>query len=238
MQEQEDMTTRSTISNRVLVRLDPENDEINTKSGLKLHVDTSFEPEKHVVRIGTVEKLPSKLTFKGVGSDIPWHTDIELKVGDKVVMYFLAVQNCLSDEQKCYSKENGVTKIYIKYHNIYAAIREGKIIPVNGYVFVEPVEDPAWVSKIKRAEKLGINIPDLRKPSRKNVTFGKVAYIGNPIKKYFSPHLSDEGYDIEEGDVVVMKRIRDIPVEYEYHAKLDGGRKLFRMQRPDIVAKI
>ena len=33
-----------------------------------------------------------------------------------------------------------------------------------------------------------------------------------------------------------MKRIRDIPVEYEYHAKMDGGRKLYRMQRHDILA--
>jgi hypothetical protein len=35
-----------------------------------------------------------------------------------------------------------------------------------------------------------------------------------------------------------MKRISDIPAEYEYHAKMDGGRKLYRLQRHSIMAVV
>ena len=69
-----------------------------------------------------------------------------------------------------------------------------------------------------------------------DVTFGKVAYIGGKVEKYNSPYKSDNHCNVKVGDEIVMKRIRDIPVEYEYHAKLDGGRKLYRMQRHDILA--
>lgn len=238
MQEHVDMTTQSTLSNRVLVRLDPENDKIETKSGFKFDIDTSYEPEKHVVRLGTVEAVPERLNSKNKDLGLMWETDMEIKVGDRVIMYFLAVQNCLSKEQKCYVRENGTTKIYVKYNNIYAAIRDGKVFPVNGYVFVEPTEDPSWEKYVERCKLLNMEAVDMREPSKSHVTFGKVAYLGKPIKKYHASHKTDDGYDLEVGDTVVMKRIRDIPVEYEYHAKIDGGRKLYRMQRNDILAKI
>ena len=46
------MKVRQTVGNNVMVKLDPENEFIKTKGGLKLFVDTSHEPEKHIVRIG------------------------------------------------------------------------------------------------------------------------------------------------------------------------------------------
>lgn len=222
------------IANNVMVQLDPSNEIIETRSGLKLYMDTSYEPEKHVVRIGEVTKAPDKL-IQTKGS-IPWETDVEIRDGDKVVMYFLAVQNCLAPERKNYIRKNGTVWIFIKYHNIYAAIRNGKIMPVNGYLLVEPVEDPEWIRRVEKAKMNNIDLPDLRKASNVNVVYGKIAYMGKPNRSYDSPYKSDDNYDLNIGDIVVMKRIRDIPVEYEYHAKIDGGRKLYRVQRHDILA--
>ncbi|MBE3086025.1 MAG: hypothetical protein IMZ64_07395 [Bacteroidetes bacterium] len=229
------MKVRETLGNNVMVKLDAKNDYIETKSGLKLLLDTSFEPEKHVVRVGTVEALPKELQFK---KEIPWETELELKIGDKVVMYFMAIQNCLSNEQKKYVQEGQDVYIFIKYHNIYAIIREKEIIPINGYVLVEPIEDPEWVRLNEQAAKSGLMIPDMRTPSRTHITYGKVIYLGKKIIRYADKNKSDNFYDIQEGDQVIMKKIRDIPVEYEYHAKIDGGRKLYRMQRHDILAVI
>lgn len=230
------MEAKKAIANNVCVKLDPANDMIETLSGLKLVIDTSFEPEKHVVRIGTVEKTPENLVYHHKKSGYPWKTTMELKEGDRVVMYFMAIQNCLAPEQKkCYRQGNDVW-IFIKYHNIYAVIEDGNIHPINGYVLVEPVEDPAWLEKKARFEKMNMEIPDLRKPSKTHVSYGKIAYMGAPNEEYADDYKSDVGHDEKVGDTVVLKRIRDIPVEYEYHAKIDGGRKLYRVQRWDILA--
>ena len=228
---------KKTLNNHVVVKLDPENKFIKLKSGIELLVDTSFEPEKHVVRIGTVEKAPDKLIYKHGNTGFPWKTTMELQEGDKVIMYFLAIQNCLRQEKKCYHKEGDDVWIYIKYHNIYAVIRDGKIIPVNGYLLVEPVEDPAWVKKVAQYMCLNIELPDLRKPSLTDVTYGKISYAGIPNEQYADDtYKTDELVDVKVGDTIVLKRIRDIPVEYEYHAKIDGGKKMYRIQRHDILA--
>lgn len=230
------MKARKMMGNNVMVRLDPENDIIITKSGIKFFVDTSFEPEKHIVRIGEVTALPDKLT-KGDGI-LPWETEMELQAGDRVLMYFLAIQNCLAPEKRNYIRKGKTIWIFIKYHNIYAAIREGKIIPINGYILVEPIEDPEWLRLQKESTEHGLKLPDLRGLSKTNVIYGKIAYIGNPNKSYNDSYKSDEFYDLSAGDRIIMKKIRDIPAEYEYHAKLDNGRKLYRLQRHDILAKL
>jgi len=230
------MEVKQTLGNNVMVKLDKPNDYIQTKAGLKLFLDTSFEPEKHVVRLGTVESLPKELIFDKRTKTFPWKTNIELQIGDKVIMYFMAVQNCLAPEQRKYIVEDKEIFIFIKYHNIYAIIRGEDIIPINGYVLVEPMEDPDWTRMVEQARISNIILPDLRKLSKTDVTYGKIAYIGNPNIEYADKHKSDNFYNLKEGDEVIMKKIRDIPIEYEYHAKVDGGRKLYRMQRHDILA--
>jgi hypothetical protein len=178
------MRTGSGIGNHVCVKLDPANDMIETPSGLKLLVDTSYEPEKHIVRVGTVDAVPNRLTYHHKKPSYPWETEMELKVGDRVVMYFMAVQNCLAKEQKRYYQKGKDIWIFIKYHNIYAVIEKDNIRPINGYVLVEPVEDPAWVRMQEQAKKSNLELPDLRKPSKTDVTYGKIAYIGKPNKRY------------------------------------------------------
>ena len=118
------MKVKQTLSNYVMVELDHENDTIKMKSGVELAIDTSYEPDKHVVRTGRVMALPSNINNKD--NSLPWETELELKIGDRVVMYYLAVQNCLSKEHHRYIKENCMTAIFIKYHNIYAAIKIGR----------------------------------------------------------------------------------------------------------------
>lgn len=221
--------------NKVLVELDSDNDWIKTKSGMKFFIDTSFEPEKHVVRVGTVKSVPTQLWFnEKISGLMPWKTDIELKVGDKVVMYYLAVLNCI--ENGSFIREDKTTEIFIDYNNIYAIIEEGNVRPINGYVLVEKLEDPNWLDYVAKMESMNMEAVDTRELSKKNVTFGKVAYIGAPNVCYFDKYKSDENIDIKQGDVVVLKKVRDIPMEFEYHARIDGGRKLFRLQRHDILA--
>lgn len=230
------MEIKKTLGNRVVVKLDPENNFVRTKSGFELYVDTSFEPEKHMTLTGTVISAPDKISYSKEGGDVPWETDVELKEGDKVVMYYLAVMNCLAKERRQSITENGEVYIFIKYHNIYAKVSDGNITPINGFILVEPVDMERDVDK--KVKSLGLESVNLKEKTKKEVVYGVVCYTGNKIKRYFDNTKSDEGVEVEKGNFVVMKRVRDIPIEYEYHAKIDGGRKLFRVQRHDILATI
>lgn len=232
------MENKTTPSNYVKVLLDPDNDIIETKSGFKIFIDTSFEPEKHATITGTVTAVPKNLIFHVDGNAMPWKTKMELQVGDRVVMYYLAVMNCLASERRFFIRENKRFNIFIAYNNIYAIIRGNNVFPINGFVLVEPQEDPEWIDMQERAKKLNLIIPDLRKPSKTNVTFGKVVYMGEPNERYFDDYKSDKNVNIKVGDVVILKKVRDIPLENEYHAKAAGGRKLYRLQRHDILAVI
>lgn len=227
------MNVKQTFGNHLMIKLDPENNVVKTKGGLTLYIDTTFEPEKHTVVTGTVEALPDKLYWK----ELPWKTEMELRVGDKVVMYYMAVMNCMAKEQRRYIKEPGTGKVFvfIKYTNIYAAIRDGAIIPINGYILAEPIPDPYWEKKKKELMDKGIELAeDHNVNSNKNVVFARLVHVGKPIEKYAAEYLSDDNIDVKPGDEVILKKIRDIPIEYEYHTKLD--RKLFRIQRHDILS--
>lgn len=228
------MEAKYMLNNYLMVKLDPPNDSITTKNGNKLYVDNTFEPDKHTVVLGTIIAVPQHLGTK----NMPWTTDMEIKLGDRVLMYYLAVQNCLRKEIKRYAQESQDTYIFISYSNVYATIRDGKVIPVNGYLLVEPIENPEVEFTKTRFKGIGLDLITFDVKSNKDVVYGKIVYLGAPNKAYSQKFISDDNVDVKEGDLVVMKRVRDIPVEYEYHAKIDNGRKLYRIQRPDILATL
>jgi hypothetical protein len=222
--------------NLVKVKLDPENATILLKSGVELYIDQNHEPEKHLVLLGTVDTLPQQLLYSDKGDKMPWVTEMELQVGDRVVMYYLGVFNCIANERRHFIKEGKNVWIFIKYNLIYAVVRDGKIIPVNGHILVEPSKDPEKIRLENQARESGIELVDFNEKSKTHVSFGKVAYVGKPNLLYFQPNLCDDHVDVSPGDPVILKKVRDIPVEYEYHSKLDNGRKLYRVQRHDILA--
>jgi hypothetical protein len=50
--------------------------------------------------------------------------------------------------------------------------------------------------------------------------------------------ISDDGVDIHPGDKVVLRKVSDIPLQYPLHAKIDGGKTFWRVQRKNILAKL
>ena len=217
--------------NYVGVKLFPPNDKVRLSSGLELYIDTNFEPEKHVQLMGEVVALP---IFLRKGNGMEWNTDCELRIGDTVVMYYLAVMNCLSKEQKRYIKEGNEYIIFIRYNNIYARIRDGETTPLNGYILSEPVEDPERERLRKEMEDAGlVMVNTFQRPTQREVTYSRIKYIGKPVRDFDEPDIA-----LKEGDIVMMSKVRDIPVEYEYHTKMDGGKKYYRIRRKDIIAKL
>lgn len=225
-----------TFGNNVLVKLDEDNDKYKYPSGLEIYIDNSFEPEKHITVTGEIYGIPKKLKYNGQGG-ISWDTDIEIQIGDKVVMYYLAVINAFKAES-CKAIFEGTDKyVFISYESIYAVIRDGVIIPVNGYCLVEPCENPAWARLQERMKLLGLEAVQLNNKNNTDVVYGIARYVGKPVMEYIGGR-TDKGVDVNPGDTVVMRRISDVPVEFDMHAKLDGGKKYWRVQRRNILAII
>ena len=229
-------TDGKTHGNNVLIKLDPENNSVRLKSGMDLYIDTSYEVEKHVTIIGEVMALPSKLHFSGLPNiGMPWKINMELQIGDKVFIYYLSVANAFRKETFSAIVEEDARYVFIKYQYIFAAIRDGKLFPINGYLLVEPSEDPDWLALKEKLAKVSMEPVRLKNFTNTDVNYGIVRYIGKPVMEYVDKY-SDKGVNVEVEDIVVTRRITDIPLEYALHAKADGGKKYWRIQRKNILA--
>lgn len=233
------MDYKRTLNNYILIKLDPDNTSIKLKSGFQLYVDTSFDPEKHQVVTGTVYGIPSKLEYSGTpNKGLPWLTDMEVKLGDKVVVYYLAIVNALKKEQQRYFFEGGDKYVLITYNNIFTVYGDGFVKPINGYVLIEPCSDPFLEKTKERLKKLNLEWVKLDTKSNTNVSFGIVRYMGKPNREYVDEGASDDGVDVKIGDTVVLRKVSDIPLQFNLHAKIDGGKVYYRAQRRKILAVI
>lgn len=234
------METKLCLNNFVFIRLDPENTSVKLKSGFELYVDQSFDPEKHAQVVGTVFGLPSHLSYSGQpNKGMPWQCPLEIKIGDKVIIYYLSVINALKKDTQRYLFEGDDRYIFVSYEFIYALIRDGKIIPVNGYVLIEPCENPEVTRQREVMKKIGLEMVEIGDKRNSNeVIFGRVKYTSVPNRQYVDENSSDEGVDIAVGDVVIIRKTHDIPLQYDLHAKIDGGAKYYRVQRRNILAKV
>jgi len=233
------MEYKRTLVNYVMIKLDPENDSIKLKNGTELYVDTSYDKEKHCTVTGTIYGLPSHLSYSGEGNKgMPWLTTMDLKYGDHVIIYYMSVINALAKESKRYILEGKDRYIFTEYQNVFAVYGDGFVKPLNGYCLIEPCEDPFIAEKKKRMEALGLELVTFNNKSNVNVSFGVVRYLSAPNREYVDEFNTDDGVDVEVGDTVVLRRITDIPLQYELHQKVNSGKGLVRVQRRFILAKI
>jgi len=263
------------MGNMVLIKLDRLPEEIKLKSGKKIYIDPGYEPEKHAAVTGHVIATPSLIYSKLRNYSMPWDTDMELKVGDYIIFYYLAAVNAFRKEDPKWLKdENGNFYVFVKYENFYVAKRKmgnvkdvnwmaevkiksdaetpfryvkqadeyypvddnddyHKIIPLNGYCIIEPVINEEYQKLEKKYKELELDVPKqlMKKFSAK---YGIVKYLGKPNRNYRTP--GSDGGDIKVGDRVILRRIANITLEYEYHATFDGRKKYFRVQRRYIMA--
>jgi co-chaperonin GroES (HSP10) len=233
------METKRTLNNFVFIKLDSENASIKLKSGFELYVDRSFNPEKHAQVVGQVYGLPSHLQYTGQPNrGMPWLTDMEIRMGDKVILYYLSVINALKKENSRFIIEGEDKYIFVPYNTVYAIVRGEEIIPVNGYALIEPVENPDITRTRERVKALGMEYVETGRKISNEVTFGKIKYLGTANREYVDENQSDRGVDVAVGDTVVIRKTADVPLQYDLHQKVNQGVKLFRVQRRNIMAKV
>jgi hypothetical protein len=233
------MDYKTTLNDLVFIKLDKENDSIRLKNGCELYVDCAFEPEKNASVTGTVYGVPSHLHYTGkVNIGMPWLCDMEVNYGDKVILYYLSVINALKPQNKKYIIEGKDRYIFVNYSSIYAVYGDNFVKPINGYCLIAPVEDPSITAEKERMKKIGMELIVGAKRNSKDVIYGKVKYLGKPNREYADKEQSDTGIDISIGDIVVIRKTADIPLQYELHQQVNDGKKLYRVQRKNIFAKM
>lgn len=212
-------------NNWVCIKVDDSNEWVNLGKE-KIKLDVTFEKEKHAQTVGTVVNVCENIFFsqKSVPSH-PWDVPIEIQPGDTVVFHYLTLKNAKDDGK--IDHVDGVQYAFIPYADIFCAVRGGEILPVNGWVFVEPEKD---------VPNTFLSVPDIAK--KDSEITGTILYAGAKAMAYHGKESQGawvwEDPDVSVGDKVFFNSTDAIPLQYEFHSIT--GKKLYRMRRKDILA--
>ena len=219
------------LFNHVLVKPHMKRDEIELDSGLKLHLDTTIDIEKHLPTFGEVIELPRD-TFFMIGSPMSLSFDvgIEVEPGDKVFFHYL-MKELVETSGMVFKDENNEPLWLVPYDQIFFSVRNNKFIPVNGFILVELLEGDTHKDGI-------LEMPDTVK-NLKSTKFAKIIHAGESVKRFASePKEVEYKDDMKEGDIIMYSPHSDLPIQWDLYNDVKSNKKLFRMQRKDVVSVI
>jgi hypothetical protein len=219
------------MNNYVLVKPNMDTDTIDLGDKKDFHIDTTFEVQRHAPTEGEVIEVPEKLLFnmKPQRTSVEFDVDMELKKGDKVYFHYLTHENCASEGRLLHDKEGNVMFL-VPYDQIFVSVRDEEIIPINGWLLVEPV-----IGDIVKSDT--IEIPDTLK-NKGSLKFAKVVHISTPIRKYRRFPQEADCNTVKPGDIIAYSKNADLPVQYAYYNSLESKKQYRRMQRRDTFAII
>jgi hypothetical protein len=209
------------LNNHVLIRLDKHFDKIlDSKGNPFLHLVTHWESFMHVETSGTVIQTCKELT-----KNFLYGTTVEIKEGDRCIFHYLAILRDRDGTKIVHNKMIGEDYI-IKYDDIFAVIRDGEVIPVNGFVILEGEPEEF---------KTNLIIPDYLKKKRSKVIC-TIKYLGTPVTynfesgKHSIPHEPDSD-DWHIDQKVIIPSWAAIPLMVSEHSILDTNKVYYRSQR-------
>lgn len=199
------------LYDRVLIKLPkPVNDTIEFESGVKLYLDTSYEPARHTMVTGTVVKVCKKFTFD-TDFTKEWLPQIEVSPGDSVILdYFQILNNMGSlvhrytdNPTDMYLLHEGSYYVFVDYHELWAKKTDAGLVPLNGYIIYKGIVDKTT---------FGVYVKeDL------NRSEGIVVAVGGNNLKYREDIYEDvDGVNV--GDHVVFRKDKYRKLEYDTHA--------------------
>lgn len=212
------------FKNRVLLRLF-ENKEKEIAPGVVIEVDTRWKRGIHQPRVGEVVRTPDKLVKTASGqAQTRWIPHMELMEGDIVWGVGIHFEN----EAKFVL--GGDVFISVDYQNLVVAKRrseitnltdkngEWEVIPLNGYVLIEPDEGGS----------------DLLITKKKSANTGVIVYAGSSNLWYKNPDKEDS--DVKAGDHVMFTR--SYPLEEKMWASFHDGTIYQIIQKCEIILKL
>jgi len=191
---------------------------------LKLETELTETAFQYINVINKVVAVPDKIKF-GVGFS-EWKTEMELKVGDVVVVNRMPIQFAIND--KNYIECEGIRYFWIKYSDIYCKIPtwhdwdsdtdiiiKRKYSPINGYILAEPIMETEGWGEYK-----------VEKESQKSAI---VKYVGTPNTEHLSRFKPESQSDYEPmdmpcqvNDVIFFKKYANVHLEEGIKQTLGG----------------
>ncbi len=226
--------------NQVLVQLDRSQDEYKMAHGDKLYIDPSFEPEKHAPITGTIVNICESLYFSPVPGrphSLKWDTDIELQCGDYVISYYLTAVNAFKEQDgRVMRDEKREVYLLVRYDQIFVAKRNGSVVTCNGWNILEPVVDYELQNRERSAKIVGLTLPF--STDGVSMKMARVVHTAKSLRRYRDPRSYDFQDPINVGDIVAVRRNALLPLEYDFHASLEGRKVFYRVQREFMYATI
>lgn len=188
----------------------PQPPEYTSGEVLNLHASRGTEITREDYRC-TTYKAEYKTT-----ADI----EQDVRVGDRVYVHF----NSIVPENRI-KNDDGRTIYKVAYHNVLCTVRQGNIIPIGGYVLVDPsydgeVQDIGMGYDKAKVSASGLIIDLVSEPKQQE---GIVRYVGSPLK-------GDEEI-VKEGDKVIYEKNADWLMKIE-------GKEYFVIRQRDLLAVI
>lgn len=205
---------------RVLVRLPkPTNDEITFSNGVKLFLDTTYEPGFHAMVNGTVVQVCENFT-----KESEWIPEIEVSPGDDVIIDYFQMLNHMGTlvhryiefPEDMYLEWDGGYFVFINYSELFA---KADLTPLNGYVIYEGIYKKVGFGEYQKEILL----------ENKGIAYR----VGKMNKSYITEESDD--VDIQEGDEFYFKKGMYRKLEYDVHAT--KNKNLYLVQRRYITAK-
>jgi hypothetical protein len=190
-------------------------DSIELNGEVTLIIDNEWHPSKYAVRKGVVRGVPSKLYSHlddVLGMD--WVTDIEIQEGDDIWFSGMIAHN--AQKIMCGDKRY----ILMHYEDLFVVKRGEKVIPLNGYIIMEPIE-----SEIKALSFSKNEIDDSK---------AVIVHNGSDNESYRIIVKQDDPY-IEDGDIAILSGQAIIYLEQKPYLSFNG-KSMIIMQKCNLYA--
>ena len=219
----EDLAVFRPSQNKVLVRSVVQMNKIHL-GGQEIIIDTTYKPEHHQEVICEVTATPKRLVFdrtKPVGESMEWYTPIDVKKGDIVWCNYLSV---IRGKEDFIIECEDIMYFLVDYSSIYLKKDKTDVTMLNGWILCEPVYvKPATID-------VGGNIIAVQEMKEydefegvaKETQFGRVKYLGKPIKEYyFNEDTFDDDF-VRVNDIIMFKTPNNVRLEHDLHRHFDG----------------
>lgn len=226
MHKKIDLDTFIPINNFVLVR--PYIDEYNKiqlANGSFIYLVTDIEKEFNAPVLCEIIKIPERLDFKKLG----YKTEIDVKPGDEVICYYLAIINAAEVGMGRKIVIDEVIYYLVSYENFVLRKRNNEIKMLNGNFLVTRKKEEQKTKIFK------VNLPGMKKNKSTIVNIEEV-----PDKvEYFK---KDQNFptNLKKNDKIYINMYADLPLEYKYHKKInkEDDREFFRVRADNIIGKM
>jgi len=199
---------------------------LETSSGNKLYIDTSWQPELHTPVTGTVIKVPDRLICT-IEYGMDWVTEQELTEGDFInFKYMVSLEALKYGNGVITISETEENYLLVSYQDIVVCRRDDRIIPLNGYVLCETI--PEVASTI-------LYLPESVK-NKKDKSIAKVLHLGSLNKSYMNPAHHADVDNLSIGDIVYLDKFCHVPLEYNLWNSFEKD-NLIKVQRRFIMGK-